>query len=76
MCDKSVNTEGETMYEPALSPIRIGGVEVKNRVARAAHARGVCVAFVTRHNLQTAIREGHLAARALSPAPGRQARVH
>ena len=26
------------MYERALSPIRIGGVEIKNRIARTAHA--------------------------------------
>jgi len=26
------------MYERALSPIAIGGVEVKNRIVRAAHA--------------------------------------
>src|SRR5271167_2616781 len=26
------------MYDRALSPIAIGGVEIKNRVARAAHA--------------------------------------
>jgi 2,4-dienoyl-CoA reductase-like NADH-dependent reductase (Old Yellow Enzyme family) len=30
------------MYERALSPIRIGGLEIKNRVARTAHATMMC----------------------------------